>query len=60
MISSKEKLILMVKECINGELECYQIIAQKQPSLVQRYFLKETQESIKRNQEILKQLQCRN
>ena len=50
----------MVKECINGELECYQIIAQKQPSLVQRYFLKETQESIKRNQEILKQLQCRN
>ena len=57
MSSTNETLITMIKECINSELECYQILSQKLPSPVQKYFLQETQESIKRNQEILKQLQ---
>lgn len=57
MNSIKDKHIQMLKECINSELECFQILSQKLPSTVQRYFLKETQESIKRNQEILKQMQ---
>lgn len=54
--SYSEKMIALLKDCINSELMCYQALSQKPNGAVKQYFLEETMRSIKRNQEILKQL----
>lgn len=53
-------MIQLLKDCINSELMCFQTLSQKPNGAVKQYFLEETKRSIKRNQEILKELECQN